>query len=440
MSEKRNIVLITLDSVRADHCSFMGYHRKTTPTLDKMARKGLYFGNAIAAEVGTPYSMITIFTGEYSRVSSTTPTNPGPWREVIKNRKTLAQILSEKGYTTGAFNPNAFVSSYFGFSKGFNYFEDFLSKRKNKNLIKELYAKIFDMVAKRGKKGIFYTLRNFLMFLCKEELFRSWESYYDLILKWINKTSEPFFIWILVIDTHHPYLAPRKFRRYSNLFTMWYSNYKLQKVKWENKLSPKEREWLINAYDDSIRYADAFIERLWNDLKDLDPIFIIHADHGEGFCEHGFYGHGPYLYEELIHVPLIIYNADIKGRIEKPISLLSLAPTILELIGEENEFPSKSFLNCENEWVISQVFDGEKIKVAVRTREWKFIIGQGEKDELYNLKKDPNEQDNLIDVYPEQAKEMRRIAKTHIKHQLEVNKIRAITKLKLIKSLNKIKI
>jgi len=82
----------------------------------------------------------------------------------------------------------------------------------------------------------------------------------------------------------------------------------------------------------------------------------------------------------------------------------------------------KVFLNCE--------------------KEWDYIsIGQEEKDELYNLKKDPNKQNNLINVYPEQAKEIRRIAKTHIKHQLEVNKIRTtITKLKLIKSLNKIKI
>ena len=432
MTEKRNIVLITLDSVRADHCSFMGYHRNTTPTLDKMARKGLYFENAIAAEVGTPFSMLTIFTGEYSGVDLST-TNPIPWRETIKKRKTLAQVLSEKGYTTGAFNPNAFASSYFGFNKGFNYFEDFLSKRKNRRLIKKLYAKIFDIMAKKGRKGIFYTLRNFLMFLCKEEIFKSWESYYDSILNWINKSPEPFFLWILVIDTHHPYLAPRKFRKYSNFFTMWYSNYKLYKVKWEDKLSPREREWLINAYDDSIRYIDAFIERLWNDLKDLDPIFIIHADHGEGFCEHGFYGHKPYLYEELIHVPLIIYNADIKGKIKKPVSLLGLAPTILELIGEENEFPSKSFLNYESGWVLSQVIDGEKIKVAVRTMEWKFITGQREKDELYNLKKDPYEQKNVVDEHPDLAKEMRKIAEIHIKHQLECSKVKTIIKSILVK-------
>jgi len=433
MSEKRNIVLITLDSVRADHCSFMGYHRNTTPNIDRMARKGLYFENAIASEVGTPSSMITIFTGEHSGINPTT--DPRPWREVIKNRKTLAQVLSEKGYATGAFNPNAFVSSYYGFNKGFNYFEDFLhgSEQSSSGALRRLRAKIFDIVAKRGKKGIFFTLRNFIMFLSREEIFRSWESYYDLILKWTSKALNPFFLWVLIIDTHHPYLTPRRFRKYSNFFEMWYSNYKLQKVKWRNKLSPREREWLVNAYDDSIRYADSFIGRLWNDLKDFDPIFIIHADHGEGFCEHGLYGHGPFLYEEFIHVPLVIYNADVKGRIEDPVSLLGLAPTILELIGEENEFPSESFLHGGRDWVVSMVFEEEKRKVAVRMKEWKFIIGQKEEDELYYLKKDPHEQENVINEYPELAKEMRRIVEIHVKQEMEKRRIR--TRLKKLRGL-----
>jgi len=429
MSEKRNIVLITLDSVRADHCSFMGYHRETTPNIDRMARKGLYFENAIAPSVGTPASLSGIFTGNYSLVDAT-ETNPKPWRREINRQKTLAQVLSEKGYITGAFNPNAFVSSYYGFNKGFSYFEDFLNsgEQSSKGALRRLHAKIFDKVAKQGKKGIFFTLRNLMMFLGKEEIFRSWESYYDLILKWISKVSNPFFLWVLIIDTHHPYLAPRRFRKYSNFFEMWYSNYKLQKVKWKNKLSPREREWLMNAYDDSIRYADSFIGRLWNDLKDFDPVFIIHADHGEGFCEHGLYGHGPFLYEEFVHVPLVIYNADAKGRIDKPVSLRGLAPTILELIGEENEFPSESFSHGGRDWVISKVFEGEKRKVAVRTKDWKFITGQEEEDELYYLKEDPYEQENVINEYPELAKEMRRIVEIHVKQEVERRRIRTILK------------
>jgi len=433
MSEKRNLVLITLDSVRADHCSFMGYHRETTPNIDRMARNGLYFENAIAPSVGTPASLSGIFTGDYSLVDAT-ETNPRHWRREINRRKTLAQVLSEKGYITGAFNPNAFVSSYYGFNKGFSYFEDFLNsgEQSSRGTLRKLRAKVFDIVAKQGKKGIFFTLRNLMMFLGKEEIFRGWESYYDLILRWISKVSDPFFLWILIIDTHHPYLAPRRFRKYSNLFEMWYSNYKLQKVKWKNKLSAREKEWLVNSYDDSIRYADSFIGRLWNGLKDFDPIFIIHADHGEGFCEHGLYGHVPFLYEEFIHVPLVIYNADVKGRIEDPVSLLGLAPAILELIGEENESPSESFLHGDRDWVISKVFEGEKRKVAVRTKDWKFITGQKDEDELYNLKKDPYEQENVINEYSELAKEMRRIVEIHVKQEMEKRGIRErISRVKL---------
>jgi len=428
MSEKRNIVLITLDSVRADHCSFMGYHRETTPNIDRMARKGLYFENAIAPSVGTPASLVGIFTGEHTHVNAN-ETRAEPWRKEISKRKTLAQVLSKAGYTTVAFNPNAFVSSYFGFNKGFEYFEDFLSCKENKNILKKLHHRFFKNIAKGGKKGVSFILRNLIMFISKEEIFRNWGSYYELILNKIEKVHDPFFLWILIIDTHHPYLAPKKFRKYSNLFTMWYSNWKVQKVKWKAKLSEKERKWLMGAYDDSIYYADAFINRIWNDLKNRDPIFVIHADHGEGFCEHGFYGHPLYLYEELVHVPLIFYNIDVKDKIEEPVSLLGLAPTLLELIGMENVFPSKSLLSERNKWVISKVFDNDKMKIAIRMKNWKFIMGQKGDGELFNLKEDPQEQENVINVYPEIAKEPRKIVNNHIRHESEISKIRKVAKL-----------
>ena len=103
---------------------------------------------------------------------------------------------------------------------------------------------------------------------------------------------------------------------------------------------------------------------------------------------------------------------------------MGLGPTILELIGEENEFPSESFLHDSRDWVISKVFDGSKWKIAVRTKDWKFITGQEEEDELYYLKEDPYEQKNVINEYPELAKEMRRIAEIHVKHETEKRKIR----------------
>ena len=121
---------------------------------------------------------------------------------------------------------------------------------------------------------------------------------------------------------------------------------------------------------------------------------------------------------------MVIYNADVKGRIEDPVSLLGLAPTILELIGEKNGFPSESFLHGGRDWVISKVFDGSKWKIAVRTKDWKFITGQKEEDELYYLKEDPYEQENVIDKHKNLSKEMRNIIKEHMKHKREVERIK----------------
>lgn len=420
MSEKRNIVLITLDSLRADHCSFMGHQRKTTPTIDKMARNGLYFENAIASGVATPTSTFGVFTGEYPLANYEVGNlNGNEWRKEIRYKKTLAQVLREKGYFTGAVHANPAASSFFGFNKGFEYFQDFL-KDENQN---DLLAKLFNKI----KLGSFY--ENVRAVLKRESTSTDWKKLIPEIINFRKKANrKPYFLWILLLDTHIPYIPPREFRKWNtgNTIRLIYLNWKVRK----NYLNPAnisefDKEQIINAYDSSILYADSFIEYLWDMLKDDDPIFIIYGDHGEGFGEHEFFYHPAMLYEELIHVPLVIYNADIKGKVEEPVSLLGLAPSILELIGEENEFPSESILHGnEKEWVISKVFEKGQRKVAVRMKDWKFIIGQKEENELYNLKNDPYEQENLINKYPDLAREMERIVKIHVKQEMEKNRIK----------------
>ena len=408
MSEKRNIVLITLDSVRADHCSFMGYHRETTPNIDRMAREGLYFENAIAASIPTPHSLFSVFTGEYPFVDFYSRDFQG-WRNEFRYRATLSQTLSKRGYFTVAVNPNPFASKVLGFGKGFKHFHDF--GYKNTGLLYKLFKWVgFSEVVPDLILGKGTTTKCEELFQCIKKI----------------RINEPFFLWVLLLDTHTPYFPPRKFRKYSNFFEILKCNWAVSKEARTGKnFSPKWREGIINAYDDCITYADNFIKELWKFLEPFDPIFVIHADHGDGFYEHGFYYHyDPFLYEELIHVPLVIYNADVKGRIDKPVSLLGLAPTILELIGEENEFPSESFLHEGKDWIISKVFEGGKRKVAVRTKDWKFITGQKEEDELYYLKEDPYEQKNVINEHPDLAKEMRKIVKDHVKYEIEIRKIR----------------
>lgn len=409
----RNIILVTLDSLRADHCSFMGYHRDTTPTIDRMASKGLVFKNAIAASIGTPASMTCTFTGDYPSVS-TFGALPEPWRKLLSKRKTLAQVLSQNGYATGAYNPNVFVSSYFGFNKGFDHYEDFLNLQ---DTMDSIYHKILDRALKSGRKGFTSSLRNMRNLIKREEVFKPWEDYYPQIIEWVEGCKKPFFLWVLLLDTHHPYLAPSETRQWSSLFSMLYSNWKLQMIKGDARLSEKEKRNLINAYDDSIHYADNFIERLWRDLRDEDPIFVIHSDHGEAFGEHGKYGHGPLLYKEFIHVPLVIYNCDKEGKVVRPVSLTGISPTIMELIGRRNEFPSKSFLEGERDWAISKVFEGGKRKLAIRMKDWKYLTGHKEGYELYHLKEDPYEQVNLIAEYPKLVKVMEEIVRLHIRDE-----------------------
>jgi len=446
MSEKRNIILITFDSLRADHCSFMRYYRKTTPILDQLAKEGLVFENAIVSNIGTTSSIFGIFTGEYapvdpkSRVAQSweketlrglTSITFGKdsyitdfWRKEIKTRKTLAQVLSEKGYTTGAFHANPAVSRYFGFDKGFKTFQDFL--RQNKATFDKILASIVTRI------GTGRLCRGFKDFVRGEGVFMNWEKLYNFVISWVKNQQPPFFLWILLMDTHSPYIPPKKFRCWSNFLDIYKLNWKLYRGGFTSpNFNEREKQGIISIYDDTIRYADSFVGNLLEDLSDYDPIFIITADHGEGFGEHGFYGHPPMLYEELCHVPLIIYNAGVKGRIKEPVSLLGIAPTILELIGEENEFTSKSLLSKGGEWVIVKAF-GEKI--AVRGQEWKYIRGQKEGGELYNLKRDPREQENLVNEYPDLAEKMKNVIESHVKHEMEKKRIRdKVSKIKMIK-------
>jgi len=382
--------------------------------------------------------MIGIFTGEHSLVDITTST-PGktasfrPWKNELSQRKTLAEMLSRRGYFTAAFVPNTYVSRYFGFDKGFRYFQDFIpSINSKRSLRSQLHKLIFERYFQGSK--IFTYIEYLWNMLRKREVFKPWEDYYDEIIRLVEKIRKPFFLWILILDTHHPFLPPKTHRQGTNFFTTLYYNLKyMYAIRNPGTKLPKEIiEKIIELYNSSIRYADSFINKIWKDLRKHDPVLIIHADHGETFGEHGNYGHPPFLYEENIHVPFIIYNANIKGKVETPISLLKTMQIILQLVEEKEEFLFENILNPEkNSPTISMVIDNGIIKIAIRDKEWKFITNHRKyEDELYNLQKDPYEQQNLVLEEPSIAKEMKKTAENYIK---------LISRKKLLKRIKSIK-
>lgn len=389
-----NIVLVTFDSLRADHCSYMGYDRETTPNLDEMAEDGIVFKNAISPASRTNPSMAATFTGEPMAFREKV-SNPEISRRHLKRYGTLAQELSEMGYRTCAFNPNAYASRYYGFDIGFDEFKDFF-------FTTDRYQNLFEKHL--SDSSIYGALRNLRNFVLREEVFRTWESYIDGVEDWVTGQDEPFFLWIFSLETHFPHLTPRGHREYSNLFDQYYYNWKCNQMIDEFDLDVTEGTWekVVDIYDDSIRFADTLLGELADRLTEFDPTFIIHGDHGESFGEHGLYGHFyPSVYDENLHVPMVVYGPETDPETyDHSFSLVDLPELVMDVAGTGSyTLDSRD----GNECVFATDYDGRNGRnlSAIRTERWKYIVtrwDEGSVDrELYNLKSNPAEQTNLIE-------------------------------------------
>ena len=365
MSDQRNIVLVTFDSLRADHCTPWGYERDTTPTLEQWAEEGVIFKNAIAPASRTNPSMAGIFTGE-PMVVRNKPANPENARRHIDRHGTLAEELRDAGYATGAFCPNAYASRYFGFDRGFDLYEDFLFDN-------DLYQDLFEK--HMGDSSLDTAIRTARNFILRQEAFKTWDSYIDQMVEWAESQDEPFFLWAFSLDTHFPYLTPRKYRQWSSLFDQYYYNWRCNQLidEFEIELSEKERQKILDIYDDSIYFGDVLLAELRERLSDFDPVFVVHGDHGESFDERGIYGHFyPLLYEENIHVPLVVAGEGIEHEsVEDPVSLLELP----EIVKRTSGLSDGSVADLAKPWVYATDYDGrnERDLTAIRTRDDKYI-------------------------------------------------------------------
>ncbi len=394
----RNVVLVTYDSLRADHCSFMGYERDTTPTLDAMAEAGVAFENAVASGVPTIASMTSVMTGEHSLASPEIGFDTEQ-REQVTSRPTVAEVLSDAGYSTGALSPNPPASSYFGFDEGFDWFEDFLAK--DTGVVERAWNRVFRDSIEGG--GLSTYLRLFKNVVMKDEILRPWEDFYDEIIAWRERVEEPYFLWVLLLEPHHPWMPPGKVQQWSSQLDKYraYRQYfEMFTNGWEPDFSDAERQRLIDLYDDAIRYGDQFLARLRDDLADDDPVFFVHADHGEEFGSHGRFGHQPFLYEDLIHVPLVADGFDRSARTEQPVELRQLAPTIANVAEAPHPFSAPGlFERSARPWATSKVFADGRRRAAVRTERGKYIA-EPDREELYDLASDPGEHENRATTEP----------------------------------------
>lgn len=366
MAEQRDVILVTVDSLRADHCGFMGYEEDVTPTLDSVATEGLVFENAVSPAGTTSGSVPAFFTGEHpiDREWFSTDTDKRTWiREHLAARDTLPERMARRGYDTAAFTANPWTSRYFGFDRGFDQFEDFMD---------EDVASGFVEKGLKRRSTAFSLLSQMLNWWQGQDMFMAWEAFYDDVVAWLERAESPYFLWLFLVDVHMPYLPGDGYRSQSRLST-YPANVGLFTGR-SPEVGSRLHETLVQAYDDTIRYTDAFVEQLFDDLGDEDPLTVFHADHGEEFGEHGTYGHGINMYEEDVHVPLVVANGP-TDRVEEPFSLLDLPDLVTSLSeGGEYDHLTAPYVTCRN-------YDPT---LAVRGRDWKYVW-RPDSEALYEL-------------------------------------------------------
>jgi len=408
----RNVVLVTIDSLRADHCGFMGYDVETTPTLDEMADEGVTFETAIAPGPSTYESMPAIFTGEHM---STYPTgegdaldNRGELIRLNSRRRTIPERFADAGYTTAAFSTNPYTGSHTNFARGFDSYEDFLGDGEGR------------LMQAAADIPVASELKHLVTLIEGDRASKPWQAYYNAIQQWAEQATEPYFLWVFMLDPHTPYLAPEEYRPGSRL-GMYYHNWKLWATKkWGVDLDP-DREALIELYDATIRSTDTFLSRLRGELGG-DPVVAVHADHGEAFGEHGSYGHDSQLYSENLHVPLVIWNADQRETVSRPVSLTAL-PELLSAAATGQQLSDVP----EPGSVLARTLGPRR--VSLRSREWSYIATidtdthRTEGEELYDLQADPDEQRNRAEAEPDLVDTLRQLVRRRLSHETETRTV-----------------
>ena len=387
-SKPVNIILITLDTTRADSLGCYGYKRDTSPCLDKLANESVLYTRALATSSWTLPSHASLFTGKFTSSHGARYDPEGPLslasaldpnsehyrkhraRTISSQENTLAQILQDAGYVTGAVVSGPWLKKVFGLDKGFDHYAD------------------DQITALNGKKASDVTSQ---------------------ALRWLKRIgSDPFFLFLNYFDPHYPYNPPGEFL---------HAFLPADGRPVENITSPED---LRALYDAEILYMDYHIGQLLINLKTLglydNTLIIVTSDHGELFGEHGQMGHGNTLYQEELHVPLMVkYPGSELGarREDRAIQLIDILPMILNRLnipfppGIQGNAPpdiAHPILAEVYPLAFRQGYQGEWR--ALYEGSFKFLWNSQGNSLLVNLDDDPRETVNLIDRYGEKARAM----------------------------------
>ncbi len=355
----RNVLLISIDTLRADHVSAYGFPRPTTPSIDALAREGVLF-----KDVHTPVPMT--LPAHVSMLTGTLPPTHG-LRDNMLNRLpegslTLAEMLKAKGFTTGAIVSTFVLDRRFGTSQGFDSYDDRF----------QAVHKIGDLSERKG-----------------DETTRVARDWLD------GHKDKPFFLFVHFYDPHDPYEPPEPFAS----------------------------QWKGQPYEGEVAFADHCVGQVLEKLRQLglydSTLIVVTGDHGEMLGEHGELNHGFFIYEGALRVPLIVRvpRAEAAPRqVDLPVSLIDIVPTVLSLVGAEvpkdvqgvdlspwlaGRGAGGGARPLYAETVTPTRYYGASSLLGVIVDGWKYI--ETTRPELYDLRSDPVEAVNLLEREPARA-------------------------------------
>lgn len=360
-NQKPNVVLITIDTLRADRVGCYGYARVKTPNIDRVASEGVLFTDAVSHVPLTRPSHTSIFTGLFPYQHGVHDNIAPP---LAAKFATLAEILKRNGYQTAAFVASFVVNSQSGLNRGFDVYEDEFNPQKQPT--------------------------NFALNLEK----RGGEVYQEFADWMGHRNAKPYLAWIHLYDPHFPYAPP----------------------------PPYSTSFAERPYDGEVAYADEIVGKILK-LLDNNTLLVIASDHGESLGDHGENAHSYFIYDSTLRVPLMFRWPGVLPpgqKVSGQTRLVDLLPTILDLLS----LPSPQGISgiTLKSWLLDSkrtapaltsycetytplLHFGWSSLVGVRTAGWKYI--EAPRSELYDLAKDPGERVNVLTQHAAEAKMLR---------------------------------
>ncbi|MBI3474815.1 MAG: sulfatase-like hydrolase/transferase [Acidobacteria bacterium] len=368
-----NVILITIDTLRADHVSCYGAQSVKTPTLDGLAHDGIVFERAISQVPLTWPSHAVILTGTYPFQNGVQDFTGQP---LAPHFRSVAQAFQQAGYATGAVVSAFVLDRSWGLGRGFDLYDDAFSAET-------FQKKDIGLVDRRAEESVTHAIA------------------------WLKKTPRrPFFLWLHVYDPHNPYDPPE----------------------------PYSSEYKGHLYDGEIAYADHELGKLIAFLKQNklydSSVIVATSDHGESLAEHGEDEHGFFIYNATVHVPLIVKpqaGSGIQvGRRVEPVETAAIAPSMMRLAGVkdsiEKQLQAKPLFGPDGEKhepAYSETFYpfssfGWSPLHALESERFHYI--DAPQPELYDLDADPGETHNIADQQPATVVVLKEKLRQHLAH------------------------